>query len=301
MKKRTVSILTGWGGTLGAGHIQRMACLADYCNRAKGIRTVIAGGAAPALLESSLHDMFVPDIVPGSSCIIRDCRDSDIDEMRRLKATGPVIAIDDCGPGRELASTAIDLLPNLRFSIHKKSTFIYGYNFSDSIRRLGSRRIDKTIDIALYCGLNTAPEYRHLLLTLLPKGARIAVLAGKNSYKITNGISSPLDLAYAETLASAKVLITHFGITLYEGLAAQCRLVCINPTQYHSDLADRAGNEIDLLNLGTAYRIKPGQAHAAVSSAIRSAAVGSIDAADITRTVEGCLDSVFALISPFII
>lgn len=301
MKEQTVSILAGWGGSFGAGHVQRMACLADYLTRARGIRTVITGGTPPLFLPASLQDLFVPEIIPGSSCIIRDRRDSDIEEIRLLKASGPVITIDDCGPGRKHADTAIDLLPNLSFSIHKKDTFIYGYNFVDSIRSLGNRRIEKTIDIALYCGLDTARDYVRLLLSFLPDGATTAVLAGKDSYMITNGKILPLDLAFAESVASAKVLISHFGITLYEGLAAGCRLVCVNPTSYHSDLADRARDEIDLLNLGITKKINPEQARSIIFTAVREGSGTSIDTGEITLTIEGCLNNFYARISPCLV
>lgn len=301
MKERTVSIVTGWGDTLGAGHVQRMACLADYLNRVRGIRAVIASGSAPAFLPASLHGLFVPEIIPGSSCIIRDSRDSEMDEIRRLKSSAPVIAIDDCGPGRVIADAAIDLLPNLRYSIQKKESFIYGYNFAESIRSLGIRRIEKTIDIALYGGLDTATDYIRLLLSYLPEGTTTTVLAGKNSHTITNGTTKPLDLAYAGALASAKILITHFGITLYEGLAAGCGLVCINPTRYHSDLAERAQDEIHLLNLGSADRIVPERARSTIADAIRGGSGRSVDTADITRNIEACLENFYALISPFIV
>jgi hypothetical protein len=300
MNDNTVSILTGWGGTLGAGHVQRMACLADYLNRTRGIRTIITGGSLPEFLPSPVRDFFVPEIIPGSACIIRDLRDSAVDEMLRLKALGPVVAIDDCGPGREHADLAIDLLPNLRYSIYRKDTFIFGYNFADSIRLLGNRRIEKKIDIALYCGMDASPATIRRLLPMLPDNATTAVLAGENSYYLQDGIRFPHDMSVSETLAASKVLLTHFGITLFEGHAARCRLVCINPTVYHADLADRVHTDLDIINLGVVERVNPELGRASLAAAMRSMPSESIDTVDILRVIDSGLDNFHAAISAYL-
>lgn len=300
MNGAAVSIVTGWGATLGSGHVQRMACLADYLIRERGTRAIIAAGAAPEFLPAAVQDLFAPEPMPGSACIIRDCRDSTVDEMIRLKAIAPVIAIDDCGPGREHADLAIDLLPNLRYSIYRKDTFIFGYNFADSIRSLGNRRIEKTIDVALYCGMDTPPDTLRLLVSLLPDHATAAVLAGEHSYYIQNGVRSPLDMPLSEALLSAKVLLTHFGITLYEGHAARCRLACINPTSYHADLAERARKDLGILNLGVIGQANPEQARSALASAIRSIPAESIEAAGILRAIDAGLKNFHAAIRPLL-
>jgi hypothetical protein len=300
MNEKAISILTGWGDTIGAGHAQRMSSLADYLRRARGIRVFIVADADPQFLPAAVRDCFIRDVVPGSTCVIRDCRDSSADEMLRLKTICPVIAIDDCGPGREHADLAIDLLPNQSFSIYRKDTFIFGYNFTDSIRRLGSRRIEKKIDIALYCGMDASPAAIRRLVPMLPGHATTAVLAGENSYYLQDGIHFPLDMSVSETLAASKVLFTHFGITLFEGHAAGCRLVCVNPTQYHAELADRARADLDLINLGVVERVNPELARASLAAAMRGMPAGSIDTADILRVVDAGLDNFHAAIVPLL-
>ena len=276
-----------------------MACLADHLKR-EGVRACIATGAAPDFLPARARDHFALDIAHDSACIIRDCRDSSVEEMLRLKTTCPVIAIDDCGPGREYADLAIDLLPNLHYSVYSKDTFIFGYNFTDSIRSLGSRRIEKKIDIALYCGMDASPAEVRRLVPMLPDRATTAVLAGDNSHYLQDGLRFPLDMSVSETLAASKVLFTHFGITLYEGHAAGCRLVCINPTPYHAELADRARADLDIINLGVVGRVNPELGRASLAAAMRSFPAGSIDTADILRVIDTGLENFHASIKPLI-
>ena len=175
-------------------------------------------------------------------------------------------------PEESSPTLAIDLLPNLRYSIYNKDTFIFGYNFADSIRRLGSRRIEKKIDIALYCGMDAPPATVRRLVPMLPDHATTAVLAGENSFFLQDGIRFPLDMTVSETLAASKVLFTHFGITLYEGHAAGCRLVCINPTPYHADLAEKARTDLDIINLGVIERVNPELCRASLAAAMRGIA-----------------------------
>jgi hypothetical protein len=300
MSDRTVSICAGWGGPFGAGHVQRMACLADYLRTKRGISAAVTGGPTPEFLPATVSDLFAPGILPGSSCIIRDCRDSSADDMLRLKAIAPVIAIDDCGPGRDSADAAIDLLPNLRYPVYQKEIFLFGYNFVDSVRRLGNRRIGKDIDIALYCGLDAPRGTVRRLVSFLPPGATAAVLAGKDSCLIRSGTSLPLEASYAETLASAKIIVTHFGITLYEGLASGCGLVCVNPTRYHADLADRAGRDIKILNLGVIDDIDPDRTRADLAAEIRCHPAEAIETGAIMRTIEQGLENFYSRIRSFL-
>ncbi|MBN2157956.1 MAG: hypothetical protein JW807_01080 [Spirochaetes bacterium] len=296
MSDTLISIITGWGDGLGTGHLQRMATLSDYLARKTSIRPFILGIHEPELLPSPLRDRLSQDVVPGSSCIIRDRRDSTIEEMLRLKEHGPVLAVDDCGPGRDRADRAVDLLPNLDRPVPDKRLFIYGYNFTKSVRQFGNRGIEKNIDIALYPGYSSDKNTVDTLLSLVPATCTCALLAGENSRLIKNGTSSPLASSYAEALISAKVLVSHFGVTLYEGHLAGCRLVSINPTSYHSMLADRAKTEFEMANLGILSDVDRDFARSVILSAINNPPVRSIHPADMLATIEKGLDGFYRAI-----
>ena len=300
MQHRIVSIVTGWGSGLGTGHVQRMASLASFLNRSKGISAFLVAGRKPDFLPFELHDCFLPSIKPGTGCIIRDMRDSSEEEMRELKKIGSVVTIDDCGPGRRMADAAIDLLPNPENRDHKKESFIYGYNFIDSLRKLNEEHIEKNLDALLYCGYKPAAETVDFIHSLIPRNKICAVLHGMETSIISGGMAISLSQSYAETILSARVLISHFGIALYEGYACGCRLVCVNPTGYHSQLADIAGNDIDAVNLGLLSEVDRGKAQEIISNLIDNPTADRIDPRAVCEKIEAGLERFYEDIKPYL-
>jgi len=300
MRHSVVSIITGWGEDLGVGHIQRMASLADFLNRKKYARAFLISHEKPEFLPSSIYDYISPEIEPGTTCIIRDIRDSNMDDMLNLKKNHKVIVVDDCGPGRNIADLAIDLLPNLKYANHKKELFIHGYNFTDSIRRLDGRHIAKTIDCAIYCGINPSRETVAFYLSLIPHHSTCAILSGNNSLLFKDGELSSLLKSHAEILLSSIMLISHFGITLYEGYIAGCRLLSINPTEYHSQLSDIATKEIGVINLGISSTIKIDQARSNISDIMQNPILDRINPAIVLEKIERGLEEFHSRIRPFL-
>ena len=300
MRREIISIVTGWGTRLGAGHIQRMGALADFLEREKKMRPFIISGQGAETLPPALSCKVLPYIQPGSSCILRDMRDSAIDEILGLKRYCRVISIDDCGPGRDFADLALDLLPNLKYSTRTNKSFIFGYNFTDSIKRIGNRNINKTIDCAIYTGYTPSREIVDFFLALMPPHATCALLSEEKSLLFKDGTSSHLPLSYAEALLSSKVLISHFGITLYEGRIAGCRLVSVNPTDYHSSLADLAKDETGIINLGTREGLDTGLASRTIAELIREPAAERMDPALVLTHIEKGLENFYSKITPFL-
>jgi hypothetical protein len=300
MKGGIISIVTGWGGNLGTGHIQRMANLVDYLNRNTRYRASIVCSGKPDFFPDSLKRCLLPVINAASACIIRDMRDSAHDEMLDLKKYGRTIAVDDCGPGRDLSDLEIDLLPNLNYSISQKDLFIYGYNFTESMRRLEDKPVDRSIDAALYCGYNPPRETVKAFMSMLPADCSCALLGGSDSTLIRKGVPAKLDKSYAETLLSSRVLVSHFGISLYEGHAAGCRLFSINPTLYHSRLSDIARNDINLTNFGILNDSSPDTARSAIAAALEEKETPDIRPAEVLVTIERGMELFYKKITPLL-
>ena len=300
MKTKELSILTGWGGPLGTGHMQRMAAFADHVNRHTSLRAFLVCDRAPDFLPPQFKELFSDTIRPGSGIIIRDKRDSETLEMKELKAHARLIAVDDCGPGRDMADLAIDLLPNLKYSINTKELFLYGYAFADSVRQLDRRPVTKDIDYALYCGNNPSPHTVDFFLSLIPEHTCCALLAGNASRLIIQGAEKPLRGSYAETLLSSNVLISHFGITLYEGSAAGCRLIAINPTDYHSRLCEIAKDDLALTNLGVLDAMDPGYARNVIADASLKRMPDRMDTAAILTIIDRGIETFLSRINPLL-
>jgi hypothetical protein len=299
MQHPVASIVTGWGNGLGTGHIQRMSSLATYINHRTGARAFLVAGGEPDFLPAELHEFFSPDIMPGSDCIIRDKRDSSEAEIRELKKIGNVVAIDDRGPGRLIADAAIDLLPNPENGEYKRESFIYGYNFLDSMRRIDQEHIRKDVDVLIYCGYRPSGETAEFLISCLPREASCAILHGNEACFVFEGKTTARCRPYAEMMMSSRVLITHFGISLYEGHVCGCRLACINPTEYHSRLTDIAADDIGAVNLGVMSGIDPEKVRNTILEMSRNPLVDAIDPRAVQQKVEAGLEHFYEAVRPY--
>ncbi|HPJ39468.1 MAG TPA: hypothetical protein PLT75_13560, partial [Spirochaetota bacterium] len=161
------------------------------------------------------------------------------------------------GEGRNVADWCVDLLPNPvlgsgnDFDFQQRH-FIFGYNFISSISEQQDINTGRTIDVMLYCGNDPDREYLEKLLGLLPGNITCAVAAGEKSYIVKGGKRQVLrNSSYGDLLFSSKVVVTHFGLLVYEALLSGAGVITINPSEYHSELAQYIAEKSDVKNLGT--------------------------------------------------
>lgn len=273
MKKTEITIVTSYSSALGSGHIQRMLSLAEYLEEHKKFSIKIVS-PFPHFFSGSGLDRFFSDEINGSSLIIRDMRDSTIDEIGRLKSKGKTVVVDDLGKGRDFADSRIDLLPNHLIADNRDfrpDCFIFGRNFVYSLKEIKETSIEKKYDFVLYAGSEPSDEKISMLMNFIPEKYSGFVLAGEKSffYKKGKKISAP-DMNYSMILLSSRVLISHFGIMNYEADVSGCSTVSINPSKYHSTLADIAGKEMKIFNLGVEDEIVPETARTLISEAVEN-------------------------------
>ena len=249
MNKKNITIITGTGGALGTGHFQRMCYLGDSLNLMEqySVKLHIAEGSPS--VPGPLQDLLT-DSVPGNTdLIIRDMRDSSADEIKSLQQTAPVLVVDDTGPGRVGAAHVIDLLPNPLNSRVPGKIFLYGYNFVSEIKSLRTEVIAKDIDVAIYAGYKPEPSVVESIYKLIPADASV-VLFSRGRPSILSEKKVGIDSGYTDLLLRSRVLITHFGITMYEGDLAGCRVLSVNPTPYHSELAGMVTRILNVVPAG---------------------------------------------------
>jgi hypothetical protein len=301
--KTDIVIVTGMGPGLGQGHFQRMASLlAGLRDRHRLAVSMIIdprGGEVPGeILPHVIEEIGSPGLV------IRDMRDSTAGEVQMLRRHAPVCVIDDRGPGRERADFALDILPHPdegSAGNAVRGDFLFGYNFLQSLITLEKPVIEKTVDFIAYAGALPDPGGAEWLASLLPRDSDWFLL-GKGSpvYYGRDGVGAHADAGYAGMILSSRVAITHFGLFLYEAYASGCGLVTVNPTEYHSVLADIAGREMELTNLG----VFPGAGREAAARLLRKAldsVAGKEMGRDetvrrVTESNERCAASVFAML-----
>ncbi|MCL2025526.1 MAG: hypothetical protein FWG92_01825 [Leptospirales bacterium] len=223
-----ILLLTDQNAFLGAGHMQRMLSLRDYLNDC---------GFATALASSA-------DGTGDVELFIRDMRDSSVDEIRVLQKTAPVVVIDDHGSGRAAADKVIDLLPHPSHRdddmYYHPEAFLYGYEFCKSIES-STGSLNKDIAFVMYAGAEADDETINFLLAAAPEELSGVMLANKRHIKIQNGkYAGDFNRAYAGIVLSANVLVSHFGITMYEAALGGASVIAINPSEYHNALAQSA-------------------------------------------------------------
>mgnify|MGYP006285521643 CR=1 FL=1 len=230
MADRHLHIITDCGPGMGTGHLQRMMLLAWYLDQ-YGPCTVSLQVLRPCKdMPGEILPLVSDSIHPGTDIIVRDMRDSTADEIRTLQQHAPVIVIDDEGAGAELASERVYILPRPGLTAGENTFppfFLYGYGFYTGMKA-GSEPPRRDIDLSLYTGNSEDHPYTEKTLSLLPGDLNIALLYGDKQ-----------DI-YTSLLTRSRCVMSHFGILLYEAHLCGCHLLSVNPTEYHSHLADIA-------------------------------------------------------------
>ena len=288
MAEKSITLVTGNGGSLGTGHLQRMLNLAEYLTLNSKIRVYMVDGT-PGSNTSGIPARYFSNKIPGkTSLIIRDLRDSAVAEIQKMKKTAPVMVIDDAGPGRHQADFSLDLLPALHKHENLRSDlFLYGYNFTRSVREIKKKEIEKSIDVLIYPGHEYNKQYISLLLSLVPDNCSVTLLGSNN-------------MPYAQIILSSRILISHFGILVYEGALAGNSIITINPSEYHSRLAEKAGKQIPLMNAGTAGEINRELLTKTIIEQINNYEISKVKITDTLSIIEENLKGFLTLIREII-
>lgn len=233
MNNMNITIVTDSGPHIGQGHLQRMLLLADYLQKTNHAAVSLLHTGPIGVSRMSVP-VLVDEIPPATNLIIRDMRDSTIEDITTLSAAAPVIVIDDCGSGRKSAHAAIDLLPNINEKTPNTFAcdmplFLYGINFYRSLLSM-PRIVKKTIDCFVYASTFDAQA----LCTALDNNNLLYVCTDGNTLSSN---SEQCDGNYADCILRSRVVISHFGVTVYEAILSRCHCIIANPTIYHDELS----------------------------------------------------------------
>jgi hypothetical protein len=289
MHEPQIVVRTAWGPEFGMGHIQRMASLAWHLRTKYGQQTAVWIDEPTTFLPQSLPIHTGENPPKETALLIRDMRDSTTGEIESLKRIAPVVALDDMGAGSRIADCSIDLLPvpaeysEPRAPV-REDLFLFGYNFLRHLEAQGAVEIDKSIDILLYAGTEADIKFVEQVLALVPDERSCAVFSGDSAFLSENGARTALERSdYVPTLLAARLVITHFGITMYEANAAGCAIVAINPTEYHARLCELAPKRFALKNLGVRDTLEPRRVRAVIAEALEGSRGMRVRPADVYR------------------
>lgn len=235
---------------------------------------------------------LVSSFPPSAALVVLDGFRTSVADMDRLRAIGPVVALDEGGPARPRADYLLDIIPGFLSRQTEPNRYDptliplpsnrRGAPQGDAQRtsRRASQRASQsdeqssaqaaTPKTALVAagGENAAGLALPAAKTLAAAGYDVTVIdpsasgTSKESELLT--VSGPID-NLRERLYLYDVVVTHYGFTAFEALAAGCSVVLFSPTAYHRRLALASG--FSALPLG-----KPGLSRlpAMIASGLRS-------------------------------
>lgn len=187
--------------------------------------------------------------------VVLDRRATGAEELSFWERLGPVVALDEGGPGRAVASYLIDILPRLGPARRRGRAPFEGPNraslgFLDLPRNRREppeafKRVLVSFGGEDPAGLAVLLS-RLLLLEKFVEPENLTLVSGA----LRRG-APPLGLDGAtvlgpvqdlkEHLAHYDLVITQFGLTAYEAAFAGCGVILLNPSAYHQSLARTAG------------------------------------------------------------
>jgi 2-polyprenyl-3-methyl-5-hydroxy-6-metoxy-1,4-benzoquinol methylase len=264
MSENALLVVPAFGGGRGGGHLVRAVALVEAL-RAQGREAWIS---AP---DPAPPDM--PWVIPEAelsarpwSWIILDRFRTSAGDFARWAALGPLIGIDEGGPFRSRFDFLADLLPLLP-GAHPPNFTAPHLN-----PRPGKRRnppfafpADGPLNVLVSFGAEDAAGLTVPAALALacprPSAPAIPVPAQDGVFPEVTALFGGLnrDRAGRETLARAglrvedacldlrerladyDLLVTHFGLTAFEALAAGVPVILVSPGRYHERLARQAG------------------------------------------------------------
>jgi len=181
--------------------------------------------------------------------IVTDMRDTGRREMAAFNRIAPVLSIDDCGPGSNLSFISMYTLPTLD-SVYVNLQGTDYLIIDEKIMLHRGMGTEKTIEVLVSFGGEDPFNLTGYIVTILNGiGITPVVVTGPLfHHKAVEGkcrvIHNPANMF--GLIARSRMLITSFGMTMYEAFYLRTPVVLFNHSHYHFMLAETVG----AVNLG---------------------------------------------------
>jgi len=230
----------------GTGHVRRLCALVSKLHADwRCILVIPEDSPSRFLVPEPLKHLVVSALPETAHLVILDNYRTSVSEMRAFRKIAPVVSLDDGGTGREEADYLLDIIPGIPGTLCQPN--LCSPDFLP-LPLPANRRKDpvETIHrvLVLAGGENAEglamPAARLLAgegydVTVIEPSATGITKIGKN---LT--ITAPVTELRA-TLYRYDLVVTHFGFTAFEALAAGCRVLLFSPGNYHYRLARANG------------------------------------------------------------
>jgi spore coat polysaccharide biosynthesis predicted glycosyltransferase SpsG/SAM-dependent methyltransferase len=254
MRKR-VLFCTAAGRGYGLGHLRRCLSLIEEAGSSFDPYVYVKRKNAQKLLQQKTltgRFRYVNDIAeaPTADLVLFDMRKTGMSLVRKLVRNASVVSLDDRGASRKRAHLLIDSLPTLGGEQANYSGPEYLVLPRD-LRKITPRPFSEKKGVLVSFGGSDPYDLTGFIVPVLNSiGLEPTVVRGPLSVNRKDGMRGEVLLNGPEELHElindARVLITSFGLTMYEAFYLGTPVVLFNHTAYHFKLAEKVSE----LNLG---------------------------------------------------
>ena len=186
----------------------------------------------PSSFDVHEHNGFL------SHLLVVDRRESSVEDLESMSFSGTPLLVDDDGDARQWAPFVLDTIPGPRRSMPN--------TLRTDLLGLPARKREPDVDgdVLISFGGEDPAQLTHPVLThldaFLPQERRIWVIPpGERSIDFPSQRVEvlPHQEGFKHQLHCFGLVITSFGLTAWEALAAGCAVILINPSSVHESLS----------------------------------------------------------------
>lgn len=247
MDKVRVLFCTAAGSDYGMGHLRRCLALCEEGSDSLESSLCLLRGTGALLKGMDLGRtrlLHRPEDAGRVDVVVTDLKSSKPGEMGRLSRLAPVVAIDDSGRGSASAAVCI-------YSLPLPEPFLGNLNgpdylvLSPRIRGMIPVPFEQKKGVLVSFGGSDPEGCTRTVTRLLNRmGIRPVVVKGPFSSvdvggldaEVVGGVGAETDLL--ELINRSRVLISSFGITMYESFCLGTPVLLFNRSKYHQTLSE---------------------------------------------------------------
>ncbi|MGL4986562.1 MAG: cytidylyltransferase domain-containing protein, partial [Treponemataceae bacterium] len=165
-------------------------------------------------------------------------------EASHFASAAPVIAIDESSPFTDYAEYLLDIIPSIEY---KRNVNYQNCQFIDLPENVRSKPKRITKILISVGGEDPANLSLNIAQICTELKYSVTVILSENKYKQIDqnaykGIFLSLPIKdLKENLHHYDLVITHYGLTAFEAIAAHCAVLLLPTSQLHCDLAEKYG------------------------------------------------------------